>query len=156
MAEDSIQDLVRHVRGELREKGELGSFLLAELDAAIAHGSEERPHRSPGVDREESQGRRPLDEVELVEVVAGVLTTYLVTLPATIRSLNENLRHHGQVSGAEIAVDPTLLGEELQAAGRLRVDQIAPSVSEGEASEALDRIRQLANQALREIGIGNV
>jgi hypothetical protein len=114
MAEESIRDLVRYVRRSLQESDERGAFLLSELDASISRGSEEFPRDDAGDEYSmEGGGSRALSEAELLEVLASVFETYLVTLPAMATSLISELRERSRIDRVEITLDPSLLGDEL-------------------------------------------
>jgi hypothetical protein len=145
MAEDSIRDLVRQVRSTLRRKGSLGTFLLSELDASISQGIEEV---SLGDQAERAAprqiiGRRMPDEDELLEILISVLRTYLLTLPEAADSLATHLREQHKIEHIEIALDPSLLDEELQRTGLVRLDAIVPGVLNVKASDALRQLCEL-------------
>jgi hypothetical protein len=144
MADESVRDIVRRVRSVLQEKGPVGAFLLAELDASISRGVDDLPTPESKPARSvEIPGRRSPEEAELVEILHGVFETYLVTLPSVAASLTTQLHDRFGCDHCEVALDPSLLGDELQLSGRARIDAIVPLVPNEEASRALREIRRL-------------
>jgi hypothetical protein len=141
MAEESVRDTIRHVRAALQEKGPLGSFLLAELDASISRGMEEFPVSAvPGRKvPEQIIGRRPPTDDELLVILVGTLKTYLVTLPAVADSSLRYLSEHYGVKDVEITLDPSILGDEAPRTGHARIDAILPRLGE----QGLSALRQL-------------
>jgi hypothetical protein len=144
MADESVRDVVRRVRSTLLEKGPAGSFLLAELDAAILRGTDDLPvgARSGG-QPSDTPGNRIPNDAELIEIIYGVFETYLVTLPSIAASLTTHLRERFGVDHCEITLDRSLLGDELQLAGRARIDAIVPLAPDKQAAEALRNIARL-------------
>ena len=150
MAEESIRDLVRYVRRSLQESDERGAFLLSELDSSISRGSEEFPRDDAGDEYPgEGNGSRALSEVELLEVLASVFETYLVTLPAMATSLISELRERSRIDRVEITLDPSLLGDELQQTGRARIDTVVPSIPNQAMVESLRAINEFVEDARR-------
>jgi hypothetical protein len=144
MAIESVRDLVRRVRSTLLEKGPAGSFLLAELDAAILRGVGDLPVGSQrGGEPSDTPGNRSPNETELIEIIYGVFDTYLVTLPSIAASLTSHLRERFGVDHCEVTLDRSLLGDELQLAGRARIDAIVPLAPDRQAAEALGNIARL-------------
>ena len=144
MADESVRDVVRGVRRTLQEKGPAGSFLLAELDAAISRGVDDLPvgSRRKGAPSEIT-GRRSPNEAELLGILYSVLDTYLITLPSVSASLTNHLRERFGVDHCEITLDPSLLGDELQLAGRARVDAIVPLAPDKKVIDALGEMGRL-------------
>jgi hypothetical protein len=131
MPEENVRDLVRRVREQLQAAGPLGAFLLAELDSSISRGVDDDAFRKiPPKGQVEHQGRRAANEVELFEILSGVLETYLVTLPSAAREFNNFLKDKFQVDHFEIAVDPSLLDNDIQVAGRATWERVVPSTNE--------------------------
>jgi hypothetical protein len=144
MADESVRDVVRRVRSTLLEKGPAGSFLLAELDAAILRGVDDLPVGSQrGGERSDTPGKRSPNEAELIEIIYSVFDTYLVTLPSVAASLTNHLREKFGVDHCEVTLDRSLLGDELQLAGRARIDAIVPLAPDRQVAEALGNIARL-------------
>jgi len=145
MADESVRDIVRRVRRTLQEKGPLGAFLLAELDAAISRGTDELPEglRNSKAASSETAGMRSPNEDELLAILHNVFETYLITLPSVAASLTSRLRDRFAVAHCEITLDPSLLGDELQLTGRVRLDAIVPSSPDIQVVEALSKIGRL-------------
>ena len=144
MAIESVRDLVRHVRSTLLEKGPAGSFLVAELDAAILRGVGDLPVGSQKRgEPSDTPGNRSPNETELIEIIYGVFDTYLVTLPSIATSLTAYMRERFGVDHCEVTLDRSLLGDELQLTGRARIDAIVPLAPDGQAVEALLKIARL-------------
>jgi hypothetical protein len=150
MADESVRDIVRRVRSVLQEKGPPGAFLLADLDASISRGVDDLPTPDSKSARSyEITGRRSPEEAELVEILQGVFETYLVTLPSAAASLTTHLHDGFGVDHCEVALDPSLLGDELQVSGRARIDAIVPLVPNEKASSALREIRRLVADTVK-------
>jgi hypothetical protein len=150
MAEESVRDLVRHVRRVLQEKGSIGAFLLSELDASISRGVNELARD----DHEKTLpaqviGRRTPTEEELLGILLSALETYLLTLPTVADSLRSYLREHYKVEHIEITLDPSLLVDELNETGRVRLDMIVPRTADEKAVTALEQLREIAAEAKR-------
>lgn len=147
MAEESVRDLVRHVRAVLQEKGPLGAFLLSELDTSISRGGEElgsangtkNPHPDQVI------GRRMATDEELLEIVVSTLETYLLTLPRVVDSLTSQLRESFGIREIEVTLDPSLLSQERQEAGRAPINLVIPRLRDG---KALTAIKELAEVVL--------
>jgi hypothetical protein len=147
MADESVRDVVRRVRATLQEKGPVGTFLLAELDAAISRGVEDLSMGSgKGRTASETPGRRSPNEAELLGLLYGVFDTYLITLPSVAASLTTHLREHFGVDHCEVTLDSSLLGDELQLAGRARIDSIVPEAPKEQVIEAIGVIGRLAKR----------
>lgn len=146
MADESITDLVRRVRSSLQERGPLGAFLLTELEAAIASGIEEDlSSKRQGDVSAETPGRRAPTEAELLDILAGVFETYLVTLPSIARAMSKQLNEKFRIEDCEIELDRSLLRAELQTAGRTHLDEVIPK-TEQNVSEAVLAIRRIARE----------
>lgn len=147
MADESIIDLVRRVRGSLQERGPLGAFLLTELEAAIASGIEvdDSSSKMKGNDSAETPGRRAPTEAELLDILAGVFETYLVTLPSIANALRKQLNEKFRIEDCEIELDRSLLRAESQTTGRTHLDEVIP-MTEKNASEAILEIRRIARE----------
>lgn len=144
MANESVRDVVRRVRSALLEKGPAGAFLLAELDAAILRGVDDLPVGSrTGGETSDTPGKRSPNEAELIEIIYGVFDTYLVTLPSIAASLTTHLREKFGVDHCEVTLDRSLLGDELQLAGRARIDAIVPVAPDRKVAEAPGNIARL-------------
>jgi hypothetical protein len=150
MADETVRDIVRRVRTSLQEKGPAGAFLLAELDGAISRGVDltARPKAGRTASAEEVSGRRSPNEAELLEMLSSVFETYLVTLPAVTESLNVHLRERYQVNHCEIDIDRSLLGDELQATGRARVEAAIPSPPSSKVKDAISEIGRIARERM--------
>jgi hypothetical protein len=151
MPEESVRELVRHVRAVLQQKGALGAFLLSELDASISRGVEEVPsnYHDQIWRAEEIIGRRAPSEEELLQILTSTLHTYLFTLPATADSLSKYLREHYGIQQVEITLDPSLLDEERQATGRAQIDAIVPRIQDGKAIVALKELIEVVADVKR-------
>ena len=148
MAEESVRDLVRNVRRALQEKGPVGGFLLAELDASISRGVEEvAPTDREKVSPTQIVGRREPSEEELLSILVGTLETYLLVLPSVAESCASHLRDHYKVEQVEISLDPSLLGDELQLTGRARIDMVVPARRDEKVLVALAELRQITSEA---------
>ena len=149
MAEESVRDIVRYVRRVLQEKGPIGVFLLAELDASISRGVEEvaRTDRDKVLPTQ-VVGRRTPNEEELQSILVSTLETYLVVLPGVAHSLASYLREHYKVEHVEISLDPSLLGDELQQTGRARIDMIVPPNRDEKVLNAISQLRQMTTEAM--------
>lgn len=146
MADESITDLVRRVRSSLQERGPLGAFLLTELEAAIASGIEEDlSSKRKGDVSAETPGRRAPTEPELLDILAGVFETYLVTLPSIASAMSKRLNEKFQIEDCEIELDRSLLRAELQTTGRTHLDEVIPK-TEQNVSEAVREIRRIARE----------
>jgi hypothetical protein len=148
MPEESVRDLVRHIRAVLQNKGPLGTFLLSELDASISRGVDELPPNfgieRPGV--EQFIGRRIATNEELLGIVVSTLETYLLTLPAVVNSLSSYLREHYKVQKIEVTLDPSLLGEEQQQTGRASIDAITPRLEDEKALAAIRELMEVVSE----------
>jgi hypothetical protein len=150
MADESVRDTVRRVRSVLQEKGPVGAFMLSELDASISRGVDDLPPPDSKPSRSfEIPGRRSPEEAELVAILYGVFETYLVTLPSVAASLTTHLHESFGVDHCEVALDPSLLGDELQVSGRARIDAIVPLVPNEKASRALREISRLVADTVK-------
>ena len=151
MAEESVRDLVRQIRGSLQEKGSLGTFLLSELDASISRGIDELPPTSETEKPEPEQliGRRIATDEELLGIVISTLETYLVTLPAVVDSLSGYLRERYNIQQIEVTLDPSLLGEERQQSGRAPIDAIIPRLHDDKALAAMKQLSAVVSEANR-------
>jgi hypothetical protein len=147
MPEETVRELVRYVRSSLRERGQLGAFLLSELESSISRGFEEAPILGKKLrNSEQASGRRSLDEAELLEVIGSVFETYLVTLPALAKSLASQLKDRDGIEQIEIVLDPSLLDDDLHEVGRTQLQAIIPSVPDDQVIQALKNIKFLASQ----------
>jgi hypothetical protein len=148
MADESVRDIVRRVRGSLQEKGPAGAFLLAELDRAISRGVDltTDSRRGKRTQLDQSSGRRDPSEAELLEILSSVFETYLVTLPAVTESLNTHLRERYKVEHCEIDIDRSLLGDELQLTGRARVEAAIPAPPKEQIRVAILEIGRIARE----------
>jgi hypothetical protein len=148
MADETVREIVRRVRGSLQEKGPAGAFLLAELDRAISRGVDLTTSSGKGkrTRTDQSSGRRDPSEAELLEILSSVFETYLVTLPAVTESLNAHLRERYKVEHCEIDIDRSLLGDELQLTGRARVEAAIPAPPKDEVKLAIREIGRIARE----------
>ncbi len=81
-----------------------------------------------------------------MEILSNVFETYLVTLPAMTESLNAHLRKRYQVEHCEIDIDRSLLGDELQLTGRVRVEAAIPAPPEDGVKFAIREIGRIARE----------
>jgi hypothetical protein len=147
MPDESVMDIVRRVRGALQDKGSLGAFMLAELDAAIARGVDEGPEDDRKANTSsKSSGRRSPTETELLGILQGVFQTYLVTLPLVAKELDARLHEKFGVDHSEISLDRSLLGDELQLTGRARTDAVVPPVLDDKVAKAVTAIGQIVRE----------
>ncbi|HET6144281.1 MAG TPA: hypothetical protein VFE02_12305 [Candidatus Acidoferrales bacterium] len=148
MPDDSVRDLVRHVRAQLQRKGSLGGFLLSELDNSIAQGVEEILTDSDLFGSKAGQviGRRIPNDLELLAVLVNVLEAYLVVLPATIRTLTAYLHDHYRIESVEMTLDPSLLSAAVEETGRAQIDAFLPVIKEEKAIRALKKLHAFAEQ----------
>ena len=147
MAEESVRNLVRHVRTVLQEKGPLGAFLLSELDTSISRGAEElgSDNRSDWHQPDQVIGRRIATDEELLEIVVSTLETYLLTLPRVVDSLTSHLQESFGIRDIEVTLDPSLLSQERQEAGRAPISSVAPRLPD---VKALNAIKELVEVVL--------
>ena len=145
MPEESVRDLVRHIRAVLQDKGPVGAFLLSELDASISRGIEEMPltSRTEKLETEQFIGRRIATDEELLGIVVSTLETYLLTLPAVVDSFSSYMQGHYKVQQIEISLDPSLLGAERQLTGRTPIDAITPRLQDHKALAAMRQLTEL-------------
>lgn len=148
MADETVRDIVRRVRTALQEKGPAGAFLLAELDGAIYRGVDLTARTQGGkrVPEEEASGRRSPNEAEMLEMLSSVFETYLVTLPDITNSLNLHLRERYKIEYCEVDIDRSLLGDELQVTGRVRVEAAIPSSPSDDVRNAIRKIGRIARE----------
>ena len=149
MADESVTDLIRRVRTSLQERGPLGAFLLTELESAIASGIEDdsRPSTRDTGASLEAPGRRAPTEAELLEILAGVLETYLLTLPSIANAMTVRLRERFQITDCEIELDRSLLRAELETAGLTRLDAVIPKTDQ-KVYSAIQQIHQIARERM--------
>lgn len=144
MADETVLELVRRVRSTLQAKGPAGAFLLSELDAAISRGVDDLFDQSRGrIEPYEAQGRRSLNEGELLEILYGVFDTYLITLPSVASSMTTSLRERFGIDHCEVTLDRSLLADDLQSFGRARIDAIIPLTAEERVTESIREIGRL-------------
>jgi hypothetical protein len=148
MPEESIRDLVGYVRRSLPGRGQLGAFLLSELDSSISRGADEFPrHDDEEEHPSEMNESRTLDEAELLEVLSSVFETYLVLLPAMAASLTSELTERSSFERVEITLDPSLLADELQQTGRARIDAVVPPTPNEAMVQSLHKIAEMVGAA---------